>query len=143
MNNMLFTFLFLNVNLSLIHSFKTTFFFTKPTKKRNIYCNTYYNNNDTNNNQNNKNGKKMKGGFDERPFIKNVTQEQEDKYNFAKNLCMLQLLNALQNNDVPIYYKLFLIEKYHLVPNVVDNNAFESGYNILSGGLLENWDFEF
>ena len=149
MNNMFLTFLFFN--LSTMQSFKTIYFFSKNTEHRNLYCNTHYNVNDTNNNQNNKNNnqnnkqnKKKNIGCDHRPFIKNVTQEQEIKYNFAKNLCMLQLLKTLQNNDVPIYYKLFLIDKYYVVPTAAnDNTKLESGYNLLSGGLLDNWEFEF
>ena len=157
MNNILIALFFLY--LSSIQTFKTMhlansiYCLTNKAKQCNIYSTIYYNHNTNNNNNNNNNNnsknnnnknKKNNSGCDHRPFIKNVTYEEECKYNFSKNLHMLHLLNTLRDNNTPIYYKLFLIDNYRLIPTLTnDNTKIETGYNLLSGGLLDKWNFDF
>ena len=71
-------------------------------------------------------------GYDNR-YIANETEIQKQKYNIYKNFEKKNLLNILQNDNLSIDYKLYILS--------LDNNEIQSS-NIKSGGLMKDFDFE-
>jgi len=76
----------------------------------------------------------------------NNTNIDEFKYKFSKKLLCLHLLNMIRNPTISIYYKALLIDRYNIFDdfshNMITNKDTIIGYNIMSGGLLNDWDFE-
>ena len=83
--------------------------------------------NNTGNTQANK-----RHGYDNR-YIANETEIQMQKYNIYKNFEKKNLLDILQNDNLSIYYKLYILS--------LDNNEIQS-LNIKSGGLMKDFDFD-
>ena len=78
--------------------------------------------------------------------IANVTNIDEYKHNFAKKLLYIHLLNMIKNPTISLYYKALLIDRYNIFDdfshNMITNKDTIHGNNIMSGGLLDDWDFE-
>ena len=76
----------------------------------------------------------------------NITNIDEYKYNFAKKLLYLHLLNMIKNPTISLYYKALLIDRYNIFDdfshNMITNKDTIISPNILAGGLLDDWDFE-
>lgn len=76
----------------------------------------------------------------------NITNIDEYKYNFAKKLLYLHLLNMIRNPTISIYYKALLIDNFNIFDdfshNMITNKDTIIAPNILAGGLLNDWDFE-
>jgi len=70
-------------------------------------------------------------GYDNR-YIANETEINIQKYNMYKNFEKKKLLDILQNVNVSIYYKLYILS--------LDNNEMQHP-NIKSGGLMKDFDF--
>ena len=78
--------------------------------------------------------------------ITNITNIDEYKHNFAKKLLYLHLLKTIQNPTISLYYKALLIDRYNIFDdfshNMITNKDIIHSNNIMSGGLLDDWDFE-
>lgn len=70
-------------------------------------------------------------GNDERPNIK----DNEDLNSIYINFHKKNILETLENNNIGIFHKLELINKYDILNETIS-------VNILKGGLLDDFNFE-
>jgi hypothetical protein len=85
-------------------------------------------------------------GFDERLLYKNNTEDELSKkrdefIKIHENLMKKQILDMLLDNHIDMYTKMNLIDKYKDYINMDTNNNDIKPFNLLGGGLMDDWDF--
>ena len=89
------------------------------------------------------NKKTTKSGYDERyDKTTNCTTLIDFKSQYSKTLSLFYLLKILQNTNISDNNKIDFIKMNYEVNNLILNNRITHP-NIYSGGLLNDWDFEF
>lgn len=79
----------------------------------------------------NKYNSKKLSGYDERFPLNNTNSDNIELYNIAIFLEKKKLLDILQNENVSLMTKIFLLNDNTIRP-----------HNIFAGGLMDNFDFE-
>ena len=74
---------------------------------------------------------KKSSGYDERYSLNNTNSDNEKLFNIASYLRKKKLLNILENKNVALTTKIFLLNDITIKPN-----------NIFAGGLMRDFDFD-
>ena len=75
---------------------------------------------------------KKSSGYDERFPLNNTNSDNKELYNIASYLGKKKLLDILQNENVSLMTKIFLLNDNTIKP-----------HNIFAGGLMRDFDFDF
>ena len=91
------------------------------------------------------NFKKKSSGLDERYLNRSETQKQDEQQEitrFRKMLYYYNLMTTLQSK-MTLYDKLVIIKNNEIFNDLYPHDTNIMDYDIYSGGLLKDWDFEF
>jgi hypothetical protein len=78
-----------------------------------------------------------KSGLDGRYDRKrNVTLDNEIISNITQYMKKMEIMKMLQSNDLSVFHKLEILEKYNII---IDEKY---GLNLASGGLFNDYEFE-